>query len=384
MLTSSATTAQRFVRRTSLHPDEYRTNFRQVDCDVIATLTSDEASMVTAQMSKIYLCLINAPPCYWERDGVLRFAGEEGAGKWHTAWEQLVSLVGVASATARKALAWMSEQAIIGYYAGRNGAGIRIFINRASSSIGQKSSKLQKNLRLVHASSVTPHTSQIEACFNDSFAVLDSLDTDINPHAPEHGADTQPVTQTLSDLSTKLASQPQAPTHPKGREVEVSMQHSGIASMNEIIERLRRELEPCLKSAATQAATQAVAREVTRTREWFETKALPKAVRVAQHETYDLLRKHGTLDEREKRARADLQVGRGASQYMPPEAHQLTPEKIAETAQMCIALLEVQGKSIDATLFELSTESGGWLLREDAFKVQEAAQRLLLERSARR
>ena len=109
MSTAPATTAQRFVRRTSLEPNEYRTNFRQIDCDVIATIISDEASIVTAQMSKIYLCLINAPPCYWERDGVLRFAGEEREGKWYTAWEQLISLVGVASATARKALAWMSE-----------------------------------------------------------------------------------------------------------------------------------------------------------------------------------------------------------------------------------------------------------------------------------
>ena len=81
-------------------------------------------------MCKVYLSLVNLPPDYLEREGVLRFAGCEREGEWQTAWEQLVSLLGVASATARKALQWMSEKGIIGYYAGRNGVGIRIFLNR--------------------------------------------------------------------------------------------------------------------------------------------------------------------------------------------------------------------------------------------------------------
>ena len=84
-----------------------------------------------------------------------------------------------------------------------------------------------------------------------------------------------------------------------------------------------------MKSAAAQAASQAAAGEMARTREWFEAKALPKAVRVAQHETYDLLRKHGTVDERARRARADLDVGRAApDSYAPAAAHDLTPEEV--------------------------------------------------------
>ena len=142
--TGSAAQVPRFVRRTQLGAQEYRTNFRQLDCEVISALISEEATRVTSQMSKVYLCLINAPVELWERDGVLRFTGCEKEGKWQTAWEQLVELAGVASATARKALAWMSEQAIIGYYAGKNGVGIRIFINRASSSIGRKPEVGQK------------------------------------------------------------------------------------------------------------------------------------------------------------------------------------------------------------------------------------------------
>ena len=50
-----------------------------------------------------------------------------------------------------------------------------------------------------------------------------------------------------------------------------------------------------------------------RTRQWFETKALPKAVRVAQHETYDLLRKHGGVEGRDEHGSAGLEVGRGVA-----------------------------------------------------------------------
>jgi hypothetical protein len=155
--------------------------------------------------------------------------------------------------------------------------------------------------------------------------------------------------------------------------------------VDEIVERLKTELEPCVKAAATQAATQTTAREMARTREWFETKALPKAVRVAQHETYDLFRKHGSVDERTRRARADLEVGRANSEsYTSPVAHKLSPEEIRETAEICVALLETQGKSVDMTLSEISSEGGGWLLPEDAPRVREAAQALLNERSERR
>jgi hypothetical protein len=200
---TASTSSQRFLRRTSLHEHEYHTNFRKLDRDIISALVSDEASRVTAQMSKVYLSLINAPAEYWERDGVLRFAGEERAGKCLTAWEQLISLVGVASATARKALQWMSEQAIIGYYAGRNGAGIRIFINRAYSSIGSRPQHGQKNLRLVHTSNGASPTSPNDMPFNDSSAVLEVSDTDLNSRAPQNGADNRRVDKISSEPTAR-------------------------------------------------------------------------------------------------------------------------------------------------------------------------------------
>ena len=113
-------------------------NCRQIECAVIATLISDEAREVTSQMSNVYLALINAPSEHWEGDGVLRFTGGVKGGKPATAWQRLVALLACGNTTAKKALDWMHDQGIIGYYAGRNGAGIRILIDRAAASIGRR------------------------------------------------------------------------------------------------------------------------------------------------------------------------------------------------------------------------------------------------------
>jgi hypothetical protein len=378
--------SNRFVRKTQLSANEYHKNFSKLDVEIITAITSAEADKVTPLMSKIYLRLVNAPDQYWEREGVLRFEAQCREGKQVKAWDVLCEIVGVASATANKAITWLHDSGIIGYFAGKNGVGIRIFLNRASSSIGVRAASAgQKILHFAPASSSEAHASQNEAAFNDSFAVLDESDSDLNRRAPKNGANTKTVDKTDSDPTRPLNAQSHEPNQSEGREVEAPAQQSNTVSVDEIVERLKNELEPCVRSAATQAATQTAAREMARTREWFETKALPKAVRVAQHETYDLFRKHGNVDERSRRARADLAVGRSTSDsYTPPVAHKLTPEEIRETAETCLALLETQGKAIDVTLSEISSEGGGWLLPEDAPRVREAAQTLLCERRERR
>jgi hypothetical protein len=137
---------------------------------------------------------------------------------------------------------------------------------------------------------------------------------------------------------------------------------------------LKSELEPCVREVAARAA----AREMERTRQWFETKALPKAVRVAQHETYDLLRKHGGVEGRRRKESAGLEVGRGAENHTAVAARPLTAEEVREAAEVCVALLETQGKSVEVTLSEISSEGGGWLLPEDAPRVREAARELAL------
>ena len=364
----------RFVRRTTLREDEYRTNFRQLDRDAIELLKSPEARQVTHLMAALYLTLIDAPPEYWEREGVLRFTGNGGEGGPSTAWRQLVGLLACGNTTAKKALDWMHARGIIGYYAGKNGAGIRIFINRAVASIGRRAG--QKNLRLLRAPARESHTPAAGTPFNDSFAVSEVLETDINPRAPKNGAGTEPVCKKSSALTQPRARDERTPHNSEGREPAAAPAVGDAVSVEEIVKRLKGALEPCVREVAARAAAQSASREMERTREWFETKALPKAVRVAQRETYDILRKHGGVEGLSGRAGAGLEVGRAVGGHAASGARPLTPEEVRETAEVCIALLETQSKSIEVTLSEISSEGGGWLLPEDVSRVREAAREL--------
>ena len=274
-MTAQALQAPRFVRRTQLGPSEYRKNFRQIDGDVISAVTSEEADRITPLMSKIYLRLIHAPAKYWEREGVLRFEAEFGGDSQVKAWDALCEVAGVASATASKALRWMHEQGIVGYFAGKNGVGIRVFINRAASSIGSRTAG-KKILEFPPASSGGARASQDEAAFSDSFAVLESLDTDRNPRAPKNGADTKRVGKTTSAPTLAVGTPARCEERAAGGGATTSV----AVPVGEIVGRLKAELEPCVRDAAARAAAQSSAREMERTREWFETKALPKAVRV--------------------------------------------------------------------------------------------------------
>lgn len=360
--------APRFVRRTQLGPGEYRKNFRQIDGDVIAAVTSAEADRVTPLMSKIYLRLVHAPAQYWERDGVLRFEGELRDKGQFTAWEALCEAVGVASATARKALMWMHDQGIIGYFAGKNGVGLRIFLNRAMNSIGTRAAG-KKILEFPRASSGGARTSSDEVAFTDSFADLEVSDTDMNPLAPKNGAEQTEVVK----------------EHPEPHPIRSGhqSQHAGSENMppqrttlrievpvEEIVSRLRRELEPTLQSAAQRAA----AREHERTREWLESRGLPKAARVAQREAYNVLRKYGVVKDTARASNAE--TGRGG--YTPAATPQpLTEGEVEELAQACVAMLEVKGQPVEVTLSEMSAEAGGFMLPDDAAKVRERAEHLL-------
>ncbi|MDQ3684090.1 MAG: hypothetical protein M3430_00610 [Acidobacteriota bacterium] len=373
----------RFVRRTILHDGEYRKNFRQIDRDAIEIVTSEEACRVTKLMSKVYLRLIDAPTHFREVEGVLRFTGEEREEEWLTAWEQLISMLGVASATAQKALNWMHERGVIGYDAHRNGVGIRIFVNRATTSIGKgEESAKQKNLRLIPTSSRAAHTSPGDTPFKDTFGVRDNLELEINPHAPKNGAVNAGVGKTSSHQEHAPTSIPQTNTPQEEQKIERAPRNAADAiPVEEIVNRLRSMLEPALKTVAVQTAL----REHERTREWLDRHGIPKATRVAQREAYNVLRKNGVIGAgADSRRRADLQVGGASEGFTPQEARSLSEQEIIETAETCAALLEAQGKAIEVTLSEISSEAGGWLLPEDAPRVREAAQALLLKRSERR
>jgi hypothetical protein len=369
-MTAQPLKTPRFIRKTELAPGEYRKNFQQIDREVIEVVTSKEADRVTPLMSKIYLRLINAPTVYWERDGVLRFEAEsrEG-GRPVKAWAALCELLGVASATASKALHWMHDQGIIGYFAGKNGVGIRIFLNRATNSIGVRAGK--KILEFPPASIRESRVSRNEPAFNDTYGVREVLDTDFNPCAPKDGAEDKMVGKTSPETQTTPDALKETNSGPEGGEVEAQKSRTIDAlSINEIVRRLKAELEPTLQQAASQAAR----REHERTREWLENRGLPKAARVAQRETYNVLRNHGVINSANERARADLEVGR--NNYMA-EAKPLTEGEIKELAEMCIAMLETHGQAIDTTLSEISSEAGGCLLPEDAPRVRALAESMI-------
>lgn len=289
-MTSAATVGSRFVRRTSLRDDEYRVNFKQIDCDVLDTLTSDEACAVTPSMSRIYIRLIRSPLSHWEREGVLHFIGEEREGKMLTAWEQLHELTGVANSTLSKALTWMHEAGIIGYNARKNGVGIRIFINRALSSI--RSTGAKKNLRLVPTPSVTPPAPSDGMPFKENSSRED-LDQDINPRTQPRAAGTP-----ISDKSTSDVSEEQPPSKPRLAEYHNTIDTPTQFSLGQVVGLVKRELEPVIASACDEAIASACQKEAALNREWFEKAGIPKAIRVAQHEAFNVLRSHGVITKK--------------------------------------------------------------------------------------
>ena len=367
-MTLQALSTPRFVRRTQLGPNEYRKNFHQIDREVMTTVTSSEADSVTPLMSKIYLRMVNAPERFWERDGVLRIEAEVKDEKLVKAWAVLCDLVGVASATASKAIRWMHAQGIIGYFSGKNGVGLRIFINRATSSIGVRPRKAgEKILTFPPASPSAMCASGNEPAFNVPFGDLESSDTDNKSRAPKNGADTPPV----------IESPPAPARHNTTALVPEAILRTGtlrltnVVTLEDAVTRLRTELEPAMQAAARQAA----AREHERTREWLESRGLPKAARVAQHEAYNVLRKYGVISNAPHSSRSQSEVGR--NQVATPIPHPLSAEEVNDFAQACIAVLETQGQSFEVTLSEMSSEAGGFMLPEDAVRVREKANSLI-------
>jgi hypothetical protein len=128
------------------------------------------------------------------------------------------------------------------------------------------------------------------------------------------------------------------------------------------------------------AARQAAAREHERTREWLENRGLPKAARVAQREAYCVLRKYGLLGEAGRGRDARAEVGRGSFERPVPQP--LTRAEVSELAEACVAMLESRGQPVERTLAGMGAEAGGFLLPEDAARVRDEAESLLLAGAA--
>lgn len=340
----------KFIRKTELAQNEYRRKFKQIDDDIIEALTSPDADKVTPLMSKIYLRLVGAPAGYWERFGVLRFEAEIRDDGRVTAWTVLCELAGVSSATLNKSLSWMRQQGIIGYFAGKNGAGIRIFLNRAVSSIGTRpESRTKKILPFTPASPDDRGASPGETAFKETFGNPDKV-SDIDSSAQKNSAGPKQSEKVDSGILPALS-------------LEQIIQHVGAA------------LEPSLRAAAARAASI----EHERTREWLEKRGLPKVARVVQREAYDVLRNYGLLKDLrsaggERACLDSRRVGKHIATGITPRL--LSDQEISELAESCVALLATQGQDIDLTLAEMSVEAGGFLLKDDAPKVRSKAEAL--------
>jgi hypothetical protein len=369
MTAAHAVTSPKFLRKTTLRGTEANTNFKMLDDDVAEAITSAEADEVTPLMSKVYTRLLLTPAGMREGVRALRFAGEEREGKWVTAWEQLRRHLRVSSETARKALCWMHGQGIIGYYSGKNGVGIRIFLNRAANSVASKREvRAEKILPFARASDCHPRTSPGETPFKDSFAVSEALDSDLNPLAPKPGADNTHTAKAPSEEPKRISPAPSTFRLPDEEVSGDIGRHSGIPS-DQIVQRLRGELELMMRQIARRAA----ADEHERTREWLERSGLPKAARVAQRETYDVLRRNGVIRDATRQAFG----GVGSSSYVRPEPQPLSESEVAELAEACVALFEAKGQPVDDTLRGMGVESGGMILPEDAPRVLSKVETLL-------
>ncbi|MBA2681363.1 MAG: hypothetical protein H0U76_23555, partial [Ktedonobacteraceae bacterium] len=378
----STAPAPRFVRRPNLQDGERRINFSQIDNDILSAITSEEAIAVTHSMGHIYLCLTNAPFNLFERHGVLHLTGSVCDGKHITAWEQLLRLTLVSGATLKKALRWMHEQGIIGYYAGKNGVGIRIFLNRARASIAPAHGvDRQKNLHLVRTANTQPPAAKNEAPFNVNQEVQDK---EINTPAPKSGAEGRtrdlpsnsepplPLPQNNNTSATEKNSFP---------EMAASVSQQIAALENKLSARLKEDVESIVRSVAVKTMSQLASQEFTRQREWFEAKALPKAVRVAQHETFAFLRKNGFVTGHTSKTATDV----GRSHQHSETVHHgggptRTDAEIIEIAESCLALWEVQGKTIERSLAEIGSKSGGWLSPADVARVRQTAMDLSNQR----
>jgi hypothetical protein len=145
-----------------------------------------------------------------------------------------------------------------------------------------------------------------------------------------------------------------------------------VVSATEVAAQVLRQVIPQVKALTTT--------EMERTRQWFITHALPKAIRVSHRSAYDVLRAHGHLAEPKPRperaghsgARA---VGKNSRPAPPPRP--LNEAEIAELAQSCLALLMTQGQQIEQTVADIGVAAGGFLLPEDAARVRAEAESLV-------
>jgi hypothetical protein len=181
----------------------------------------------------------------------------------------------------------MHDAGVIGYVARKNGVGIRIFINRALSSIRSKPEKI---LRLVPAPSDTPPAPSDGMPFKESSSRED-LDIDINPRTHPRAGEASDSTKTPSPVGAQQLQVKQCNT-PALSAIPTTF------DIGQVVGIVKRQLEPVIASTCQDAIASAMREQADKHREWLERSGIPKAVRVAQSETFSVLRAHGVIPKK--------------------------------------------------------------------------------------
>lgn len=383
---SAAVNELRVVRRTFLHAHEKRTNFTPIDNDILEAVCSDEASKVTDKMSKIYLRLlrIRRGSPFFQSEGVVCFPGEQRAGKWLTGFDQMVEYLGVAPATARKALDWMKQKAIIGYVCPK-GYPTRIWLNHAATSIAARVGAGEgSRLRLVQGGTAPDETTFFHGgtdfvpAFKEETQHED-FSGSTESHAPDGAADNPPQRKFVptatnaprsTDSSIKSAdtenlsagSSESSAVSWRGISGESLVPDTLLSELGRItatVARLDRKLSSVLPDCAAAVRAEVddqMELHFRRIRQYVQERAIPQAARVGQLEAYKILRNTKQVATKAS-STSGLYVGSSQSAATTRDAaaptgrpERLTREAALELAEFIWAENGRAGGAIEQTL----------------------------------
>lgn len=325
----------RVVRRSFLYPHEKRTNFTPIDNDFLRAVSSDEAAKVTDKMAKIYLRLvqIKRDSPFYQSDGALCFSGEERNGQWITGFDQLVQFLGVAPATARKALEWMKAKGIIGYVCPK-GYPARIWLNHATTSVTSRQNANDNFSETKIGTSFFCAESTAVPAFKEEHAHEDNLSntnsrTLISAAASHHTQNN--ISQTAKpELSSNLRG---------GILGENDLHHGNneIKKLTRIVGELERKVSKILPDCALAVRAEVddqMELQFNKMRRYIAEKALPQAARTGQQEAYKILRRYGAVAS-EAQQRQGVYVGssKNATDTRQVKTSLLTQERASEIAE---------------------------------------------------
>ncbi|HYE75859.1 MAG TPA: hypothetical protein VEF04_21120, partial [Blastocatellia bacterium] len=269
---------------------------------------------------------------FYQSNGALCFSGEEKNGQWITGFDQLVQFLGVAPATARKALEWMKGKGIIGYLCPK-GFPTRIWLNHAETSITTKQTANSNFSEAKSGASFFCAESTDVPTFKEDHAHGDNL-SNTKPHALSSAAaashthisfSQEPKLQSSDNLRGGILGEKQAPQNTEE-----------IKKLTRVVGELERKVAKILPDCAMAVRAEIddqMELQFNKIRRYLAEKALPQAARTGQQEAYKILRRYGAIAS-ETQEKQGLYVGSSKSDAQTKAVSRvhLTQEKATEIA----------------------------------------------------